>query len=108
MFKLKDIQQKVKDLLQKKQGYESQLPILGGQSTPMNITDALKGANPNYASGTQYGVNCQRCVQTDELKRRGYDVEALPKPKKNHFGILRVDYKDITTDSSILISTARW
>jgi SPP1 gp7 family putative phage head morphogenesis protein len=84
VLKLKDIQQKVKDLLQKKTGWKSQLPVLGGQGTPMNITDALKGANPNYARGTQYGVNCQRCVQTYELRRRGYDVEALPKPKSNN------------------------
>ena len=81
---LKNIQQKIQDLIQKKNQWKSQLPVLGGQGTPMNITDALKGANPNYASGTQYGVNCQRCVQTYELRRRGYDVEALPKPKKNN------------------------
>lgn len=81
---LKNIQQKIQDLIQQKNQWKSQLPVLGGQGTPMSITDALKGANPNYASGTQYGVNCQRCVQTYELRRRGYDVEALPKPKKNN------------------------
>lgn len=81
---LKNIQRKIQDLIQQKNQWKSQLPVLGGQGTPMNITDALKGANPNYASGTQYGVNCQRCVQTYELRRRGYDVEALPKPKKNN------------------------
>nr|DAM62204.1 MAG TPA: minor capsid protein [Caudoviricetes sp.] len=81
---LKNIQRKIQDLIQQKNQWKSQLPVLGGQGTPMNITDALKGANHNYASGTQYGVNCQRCVQTYELRRRGYDVEALPKPKKNN------------------------
>lgn len=81
---LKNIQQKIQDLTQQKNKWKSQLPVLGGQGTPMNITDALKGTNPNYASGTQYGVNCQRCVQAYELRRRGYDVEALPKPKSNN------------------------
>ncbi len=83
VFKLKDIQQKIKDLIQQKATWKSQLPVLGGQGSPMSISDALK-ANPNYARGTQYSVNCQRCVQTYELRRRGFDVEALPKPKKNN------------------------
>lgn len=84
VVKLKDISQKLKDLIQKKAQWKSQLPVLGGQSTPLNIADALKGANPKFARGTQYAVNCQRCVQTYELRRRGYDVEALPQPKKNN------------------------
>ena len=84
VVKLKDISQKLKDLIQKKAQWKSQLPVLGGQSTPLSIADALKGANPKFARGTQYAVNCQRCVQTYELRRRGYDVEALPKPKKNN------------------------
>lgn len=84
VVKLKDISQKLKDLIQKKAQWKSQLPVLGGQGTPLSIADALKGANPKFASGTQYAVNCQRCVQTYELRRRGYDVEALPKPKKNN------------------------
>lgn len=84
VVKLKDISQKLKDLIQKKAQWESQLPVLGGQGTPLSMADALKGANPKFARGTQYAVNCQRCVQTYELRRRGYDVETLPKPKKNN------------------------
>lgn len=84
VVKLKDISQKLKELIQKKAQWKNQLPVLGGQSTPLSIADALKGANPKFARGTQYAVNCQRCVQTYELRRRGYDVEALPKPKKNN------------------------
>ena len=82
--KLKDIAKKLKDLIQKKTQWKSQLPVLGGQGTPLSITDALKGANPRFAKGTQYAVNCQRCVQAYELRRRGYNVEALPKPKKKN------------------------
>lgn len=84
VVKLKDISQKLKDLIQKKAQWKSQLPVLGGQGIPLSIADALKGVNPKFARGTQYAVNCQRCVQTYELRRRGYDVEALPKPKKNN------------------------
>lgn len=41
---------------------------------------ALRGTNPNYKNGVhdKYSVNCQRCVPTYEMRRRGYDVEALP------------------------------
>jgi len=52
--------------------------------TPMDIQDAVSGANPNYKPRTPYSVNCQRCVQAYELRRRGYDVIAKPKPSKNN------------------------
>lgn len=42
--------------------------------------DAISGANPNYSAGGAYHINCQRCVQAYELRRRGYDVIAKPKP----------------------------
>ena len=32
----------------------------------------------------EYKLNCQRCVQTYELRRRGYDVIARPKPKTHN------------------------
>lgn len=54
------------------------------KGTPMAIQDAVSGANPNYSRGSAYGVNCQRCVQAYELRRRGYDVIAKPKPSKNN------------------------
>ena len=50
---------------------------------PMSIDDALK-ANPNYSSGREYQINCQRCVQAYEFRRRGYDVIAMPKPSSNN------------------------
>ena len=50
----------------------------------MSISDAIKGANPYYSTATEYKVNCQRCVQAYELRRRGYDVIAKPKPNKNN------------------------
>ncbi len=40
----------------------------------------LKECNPNYSLGKEWRTNCQRCVPTYEMRRRGYDVTALPKP----------------------------
>lgn len=54
------------------------------KGTSMAIKDAVKGANPNYSQGSAYGVNCQRCVQAYEFRRRGYDVVAKPKPSTNN------------------------
>lgn len=53
------------------------------KGTSMAVQDAVKGANPNYSRGSAYGVNCQRCVQAYELRRRGYDVIARPRPSTN-------------------------
>lgn len=38
----------------------------------------LKAVNPNYRKVKGYDGNCQRCVPTYVLRRRGFDVEALP------------------------------
>lgn len=54
------------------------------KGTSMAIQDAVKGANPNYSRGSAYSVNCQRCVQAYEFRRRGYDVVAKPKPSTNN------------------------
>lgn len=49
---------------------------------PIGIERALEGANPFYAQSTgaqgNFEENCQRCVTAYELRRRGYDVVALP------------------------------
>lgn len=34
--------------------------------------------NPNYALGREWQINCQRCCPTYEMRRRGFDVQALP------------------------------
>lgn len=84
VIKLKDISKKIKNLFSERSTLHSKLPTLGVQGKTFSIEDSLKWENPKYVRGTQYGVNCQRCVQAYELRRRGYDVEALPKPKKNN------------------------
>lgn len=40
--------------------------------------DDLKATNPSYAHGAQWRQNCQRCVPTYEMRRRGFDVVAKP------------------------------
>lgn len=51
---------------------------------PIDIEQAAKGANPDFNFDVQNTVNCQRCVQAYELRRRGYSVEAMPKPRRNN------------------------
>ena len=47
---------------------------------PIGLQKALEGANPFYKGGAQgdFSENCQRAVVAYELRRRGYDVIALP------------------------------
>lgn len=47
------------------------------------IEEDAKMVNPNYAKGREYKINCQRCVPTYEMRARGYDVQALPKPSND-------------------------
>ena len=51
------------------------------RDNPMSEEQANKGnANPNFylGKGSGYTTNCQTCVVAYELRRRGYDVSALP------------------------------
>lgn len=42
----------------------------------------LRMTNRNYSTGDRkWRRNCQRCVPTYEMRRRGYNVQAKPKPK---------------------------
>lgn len=53
--------------------------VLGKKKTqPYSIEDAAKNANADYGKNG-YDINCQRCIQTYELRRRGYDVIAKSK-----------------------------
>lgn len=64
-----------KGLLEMKSS-EFELPAKG----KISLSKALSGTNPNYIKGVrnEYSTNCQRCVPTYEMRRRGYNVEALP------------------------------
>lgn len=67
---------------------------------PLSIEDAVSDANPNYGNGKEYEVNCQRCVQAYELRRRGYNVIAKAYEPNSGvewgnecFGLGKHDYK---------------
>lgn len=45
-----------------------------------DIDANLKECNPNFELGREWRINCQRCVPTFEMRNRGYDVTAYPKP----------------------------
>jgi SPP1 gp7 family putative phage head morphogenesis protein len=53
------------------------------KGNPMETTEANVGTNPNFNQGMEYKVNCQRCVPAFELRKRGFDVTAKPKPPNN-------------------------
>lgn len=54
------------------------------KGSKMAMSKAYSGANPEYKTGAwEYKNNCQRCVQTYELRRRGYNVTAMPKKRRN-------------------------
>lgn len=62
------------------------------QSKPMNFQQADGGApNPNFKKGGGYTTNCQTSVVAYELRRRGYDVEALPNYKGSMLDVLSHD-----------------
>lgn len=56
------------------------------QGAPMSFDEAneMRG-NPNYKKSVKYRVNCQCSVLANELRRRGYDVEAFGNTKEDWF-----------------------
>jgi len=49
----------------------------------MTFLEANEGrGNPNYNKGGGYTMNCQSCVVTNELRRRGFDLSAQMNPLK--------------------------
>lgn len=58
----------------------NKLTEIGYIGEPMGIEEALEGVNPRFNEGEQYQVNCQRCVQVYEMRRRGIDVSAASAP----------------------------
>lgn len=58
-------------------GYEQ---AFGGAHMFMTAEFDAKNSNPNFGTGDRkWRQNCQRCVFAYEMRRRGYDVEALPR-----------------------------
>lgn len=46
---------------------------------PREIAKDIYACNPNFRQGKAWQINCQRCVPAFEMRRRGYDVTAMPK-----------------------------
>ena len=69
--------------------HEKELELNFGSPVPMTPGKAINGANPNYRKeqsvSDNYTKNCQRAVLAYELRRRGYDVEAVPRKLGNEY-----------------------
>ena len=66
------------------------LPVMQGKIMNFTEADQLKG-NPHYsdpnAAAEGYLINCQTCTMTYELRRRGFNVEALPNKGDEFYNI---------------------
>lgn len=60
--------------------------FLGKRGKSISVFDSYSKANPHWLEGKEYQINCQRCVFAYEMRRRGYDVEALPNFEKDRLG----------------------
>lgn len=60
---------------------EQKIGIKRGKEMTFEEANELQG-NINFGKSHEYGVNCQSCVVANELRRRGYDVTALPNLQK--------------------------
>ena len=80
LFKLPKILTKTPKNDKIKDNVEKALKVQKGQ--PVSIDNAVVLANPKWKTDIKYQKNCQRCVQAYEFLRRGYPVEALPRPHK--------------------------
>lgn len=59
---------------------------------PMDFDKADHGKpNPNFNKGGGYRTNCQSCVVSYELRRRGYDVQTLPNASGSMLKVLSRD-----------------
>lgn len=67
---------------------EKKLGIARGKDMSFEEANELRG-NPNYGKGGEYSVNCQSCVVANELRRRGFDVEAFGKINQEQTMIAR-------------------
>ena len=57
---------------------EEMLPNLKRKTGVMTPKDDMAACNPKYSKGGVYKNNCISCALTYDMRRRGYDVEAMP------------------------------
>jgi hypothetical protein len=59
------------------------LPRIKGSHT---LEEDAAAVNPDFKRGIPYQINCTFCTATLEMRRRGFDVEALPIPERMALG----------------------
>ena len=57
---------------------EEMLSNLKRKTTETNQNEDMAACNPKYLKGGVYKNNCISCALTYDMRRRGYDVEAMP------------------------------
>lgn len=70
-----------------------------GEAMPFRPANQLRG-NPHYAESEAYRVNCQTCVVANELRRRGFDLEALANTKGSALEALSYHTESAWVDSN--------
>lgn len=60
---------------------EQKIGVKKGKEMTFEEANELRG-NINDGKASEYSVNCQSCVVANELRRRGYNVTALPNLQK--------------------------
>lgn len=69
------------------------------KSVPMTHDEADGNrCNPMYAYDRGYRINCQSCVVTYELRRRGFNLETNPNRKGSMLNALAADYNRVWLD----------
>lgn len=76
-----------------------------GTAMPFRPANELRG-NPHYAESSTYRVNCQTCVVANELRRRGFDLEALANTKGSALEVLSYHTESAWVDSAGKIPTS--
>lgn len=76
-----------------------------GLAMPFKPANELRG-NPNYLKDRSYRVNCQTCVVANELRRRGFNLEALANTKGSALETLSYHTESAWVDAAGNIPTS--
>jgi len=68
------------------------LGVRRGNPMSFEAANELRG-NPHYSEDKMYRINCQSCVVANELRRRGFDVEAYGNSNTLNYGPHALSYK---------------
>ncbi|MGN1416361.1 MAG: toxin glutamine deamidase domain-containing protein, partial [Oscillospiraceae bacterium] len=82
-------------------------------------SEDLKATNPNYSTGEyKWTNNCQRCAPTYEMRRRGFNVTALPLPcsnveddpiARNCFSVWNnISIRSFSTKDDVINAMSKW